>query len=232
MSIGPVRTRERRTLRAVAGLTAVVLAVLVFASYKLVAGAGHAGESTTSRRTTAAGSTPGTPAPGPSASVTSAVPASPSVAPLKVQQLKPVSAAAFGPEGTADGDGAQQAGYVIDGNMATNWRSDWYATSRFGDLQAGTGLLIDMGRTMTISAVQVTLDSAPGADLELRAGNMATMADLPQVASSAGAGGTIQLKPANPARARYLLLWFTALPPDGFGTYQALVYNVSVTGQP
>jgi hypothetical protein len=30
--------------------------------------------------------------------------------------------------------------------------------------------------------------------------------------------------------ARYVLLWFTALPPSGSGTYQASVYNISVLG--
>ena len=33
-------------------------------------------------------------------------------------------------------------------------------------------------------------------------------------------------------RVRYLLIWFTALPPDSDGTYQAAVYNVDLQGQP
>ena len=34
-----------------------------------------------------------------------------------------------------------------------------------------------------------------------------------------------------PARARYLLIWFTKLPPDGAGTYQASVYQIAVRGR-
>ena len=34
----------------------------------------------------------------------------------------------------------------------------------------------------------------------------------------------------SPARARYLLIWFTKLPPDGAGTYQASVYQIAVRG--
>jgi hypothetical protein len=233
---GPVRTRERRTLKAVAGFAVVVLAVLGFASYKLVTSAGHASKPAAARGgAAAAASTRAKPSPSTTPSTTpspSANASSASPTPLAVRILKPVSATAFGPEGTADGDGPQQTGYAIDGSMTTNWRTDWYATSRFAALQAGTGLLIDMGRAVTIADVQVNLGSEPGADLELRAGNTAAMTGLPRLAASAGADGTIQLKPATQTRARYILLWFTALPPDGIGTYQGRVYNVSVTGQP
>jgi len=228
---GPVRTRERRTLKAVAGFAVVVLAVLGFASYKLVTSARHPAKPAAAHRTPVVASERPKPAPSPSVSPASTTPtATPTT--LNAQVLKPVSATAFGPEGTADGDGPQQTGYAIDGSMTTNWRTDWYATSRFAALQAGTGLLIDMGHPVTIADVQVNLGSEPGADLELRAGNTAAMADLPRLASSAGADGTIQLKPATQTHARYILLWFTALPPDGIGTYQGRVYNVSVTGQP
>ena len=52
------------------------------------------------------------------------------------------------------------------------------------------------------------------------------------MATSSGAGGTVQLTLATPARARYVLIWFTKLPPDAAGTYQASVYQISVQGQP
>ncbi|HEX6521722.1 MAG TPA: hypothetical protein VF070_17220 [Streptosporangiaceae bacterium] len=257
MSSEPARTRERRTVKAVAGLTVVVLGVIGFASYELVARTGQSarpaaaaggpgqssavaggqgqssavaggpGQSGAAHRTPAVASTSPEPSPSPSVSASSASPT-----PLAVRMLKPVSAEAFGPKGTADGDGPEQTGYAIDDSMTTNWRTDWYATPRFAGLQAGTGLLVDMGRTETITGVQVTLDPAPGADVELRAGRTPTMADLATVASSAGAGGTIQLKPASPVQARYLLIWFTVLPPDGIGTYQGRIYNVTVAGAP
>jgi hypothetical protein len=52
------------------------------------------------------------------------------------------------------------------------------------------------------------------------------------VATSAGAGGTVQLTLASPVRARYVLIWFTKLPPDRAGTYQVSVYRIAVQGQP
>jgi hypothetical protein len=35
-----------------------------------------------------------------------------------------------------------------------------------------------------------------------------------------------------PAHVRYVLIWFTKLPPDTAGTYQVSVYKISVQGQP
>jgi len=51
------------------------------------------------------------------------------------------------------------------------------------------------------------------------------------VATSAGPGGIVELSLASPVHARYLLIWFTKLPPDNTGTYQASVYGITVRGQ-
>ena len=52
------------------------------------------------------------------------------------------------------------------------------------------------------------------------------------MARSSGAGGTVRLSLTTPVQARYLLIWFTLLPPDTSGTYQASVYDITVQGQP
>ncbi len=145
--------------------------------------------------------------------------------------LTPVSAAAFGPGGTAQGDNPQDAPLAIAGLPATPWHTSWYATPRFGNLQAGTGLLLDMGRPVTITSAQITLGSMPGADLEVRAGDVPALADLRTVARATNAGGVVQLRPAGPVPGRYLLIWFTLLPPDGSGTYQADISGVSLRGR-
>jgi hypothetical protein len=41
----------------------------------------------------------------------------------------------------------------------------------------------------------------------------------------------VQLRPAAPVRGRYLLIWFTLLPPDSSGTYQADISGVVLRGQ-
>ncbi len=141
-------------------------------------------------------------------------------------QLVPVSASAFGPRGTSDGDNPQLARFAIHGGGRAAWHTDWYTTARFGNLEPGTGLLLDMGRPVTISGAQVTLGSIPGADLELRVGATPTLAGLPPVADATNAYGVVRLHLARPARGRYVLIWFTRLPPDSSGTFQAAIGNV------
>ena len=145
--------------------------------------------------------------------------------------LAPASVAAFGPNGTANGDDPQRAALAIAGNPATPWYSDWYTTPDFGHLQAGTGLLLDMGRAVTVSSVRVSLTSPSGVDLRLRAGSRPDPAWLIEVASVANTGGTVRLQPGV-VHARYLLIWFTKAPPDAAGTYQIGVYKITVRGQP
>lgn len=230
----PTRMRERRRVRWAAVLAVAVLALLGFASYKFISGAGRAQRtaSVTSQHPVRGGQpTPAARAPSAQASTARSSPTtSPSGSPEPVKVLTPASVAAFGPSGTADGDNPQQASLAVAGNPATPWTSDWYATPEFGNLQAGTGLLLDMGRTVTVTSVRLSLGNS-GADLQVRAGGTPTLADLPQVASSPGGGSTVQLALSTPAHARYLLIWFTKLPPDASGTYQASIYRITVQGR-
>jgi cytoskeletal protein RodZ len=235
----PLRKRERRRVRWTAFLAVLVLAVLGFAGYKLASGVGrtqHA--SAAGPRPSPAGGHTNPPASAPAvqgstaqASVSQAPTSSaPSVTPVAVQALAPASVAAFGPAGTADGDNPQNAAFAVAGNAARPWNSQWYATAQFGALKNGTGLLLDMGRTVTVSSVRLSLVSRSGAGIQLRAGSKPVPAWLPQVATAANAGGTVQLRPGAPVHVRYLLIWFTKLPPDNAGHYQAGVYRITVQG--
>jgi hypothetical protein len=83
-----------------------------------------------------------------------------------------VSAAAFGAYGAmGTGDDPQDAHLAIDGLRGTAWHSDWYTTPGFGNLYLGTGLIVDMGRPVTVTAVRVTLGAAAGAHFQIRVGN-------------------------------------------------------------
>jgi cytoskeletal protein RodZ len=234
----PMRTRERRRVRWTAALAVIVLGVLGFASYKFVAGVGrdrHPAAATTPRpvqsQPAAVGSAnAATSAPAATPSATSSATPSPSPTPVVARVLTPASVAAFGPAGTADGDNPSTATRAISGNAATPWYSDWYAAPDING-QPGTGLLLDMGRTVTITSVRISLGASKGASLQLRAGATSVLADLRQVAASTDAGGTVKLSLATPAHARYLLIWFTTLPRDTSGTYQASVYAITVKGQ-
>jgi cytoskeletal protein RodZ len=241
----PIRTRERRRVRWTAFLGVLVLAVLGFASYKFVSSVDRAHRtSAASPRPSAAGSQAGLPsasAPAVQASTAqasprpaspSATPSAPSASAVAAQALAPASVAAFGPAGTADGDNPQLAPLAVSGNPVRPWYSQWYATAEFGQLKAGTGLLLDMGHPVTVSSVRLSLVSRSGADLQLRAGSKPVSAWLPRVASASNAGGAVRMKLTAPVHVRYVLIWFTKLPPDAAGTYQASVYKIGVRGQP
>jgi hypothetical protein len=180
------------------------------------------------------------PAPAPagrshSAATTVRHPASPApvrsqaAASLAPMPLPAASAAAFGPAGTGQGDNPQGASLAVDANAGTAWHTDWYATANLNG-KPGTGLLLDLGRTVTVFSVQLVLGPAAGGTVQLRAGSAPALASLPVVAQAAIPGGTFTLQSTAPVSARYLLIWFTRLPPDGAGTYEAFVSSVSVSG--
>jgi hypothetical protein len=253
MPPAPVRERERRRAKAAALLALLVLAVLGLASYEFVAKAGHtqrtaaaahpraqgpmvpAGTPTAAASPAAAGTAGASPATTAPASTAPASTASATTAPASTpppRVLTVASVAAFGPGGTADGDNPGNVAQAVAGDPANPWFTDWYASPDFFDMTPGTGLLLDLGRTVTVNSVDVSLGGAPGASLQLRAGSQPTLAWLPAVARLSGVGGTVSLRPSAPVHVRYVLIWFTSLPPTPAGTYQASVYQVVVHGQP
>jgi cytoskeletal protein RodZ len=159
----------------------------------------------------------------------------PAPTPTPVQQgrahaMVPASAAAFRPH--APGDDPQNANLAIDGQHGTAWRTNWYTSAQFGNLYSGTGLLLDMGQPVTVTGIRVTLGAAAGAHFQIRVGDQPNMGALRPVAGSAGPGGIVRLGLNHPARGRYVLVWFTELPRDPAGTYQAAIYGIGVKGQP
>jgi hypothetical protein len=144
--------------------------------------------------------------------------------------LTPASATSFGMSGAGQGDNESQAPLAIDHSSSTSWNTDWYASARFGNLYPGTGLLLDMGRPVTITGAEISLGSAPGATFDLRVGSAPTMAVLPTVARASGASGVARLRLTTPAQGRYVLIWFTRLPLNSNGNFEASVYNVRLQG--
>lgn len=229
---GVITARHRAGLAAALG--AVALAVLGYAAFEFsgqVTAPRAASPPVSHRQAVAkppATQPPATPAPIATAAVT--VTPKATVTP-RAQTLVPVSAVAFGPQGTADGDNPQIAARVLT-DPAMGWVSQWYATPSFGDLKQGTGLLLDLGRTVTVTTVALTLGSPPGTALELRLGAAPDLSALPVVTTATATRDQLSLPLASPAKARYVLLWFTRLPPDDAGTYQLFVHQVAIQGHP
>jgi hypothetical protein len=134
---------------------------------------------------------------------------------------------AFGPHG---GDNPQLAHLVLGRRHAAGWHSDWYTSVRFGNLYPGTGLLLNMGRTVTITGARINLGNTTGASLQLRVGSRPTLAHMRAVAHASRAGGAVRLHLSRQARGRYVLVWFTRLPRDRSGAFKAHVHHVSLQG--
>jgi len=227
---GGHQRRRPRPAWAVA-LGVAVVAGLGFAGY-LLASPGHS-------TAPSAGAHPATPHPpgrashaaSAAATATGSTPAAPGpAAPTPARPLTPASATALG-SASGPGDNSGLARLAIDGNPATDWHTDWYTTAQFGNLYPGTGLLVDMGRPVTITAARITLGPARGASFQLRAGAAPALTRLRPVAHAANAGGVVRLRITPPAHGRYVLIWFTSLPPDPAGTFQAKVYSLQLQGR-
>ena len=232
--VTPAATGGRRRRPAlVVALGVVLVAGLGVAGYLLAdpggggapsAGAPTATASPAGRATRAASAPSATGSP-------QAAPASASTAAgARPRRLTPVSATAFGSAG-GPGDNSDLARLAIDGNPATAWHTDWYSTARFGNLYPGTGLLVDMGHRATLTGAAIRLGRAHGASFQLRAGATPALASLRPVARASGAGGMVRLRFTRPVRGRYLLLWFTRLPPGPTGNFQASVYQLVLMGR-
>ena len=154
--------------------------------------------------------------------------------------LKPVSAAGFdvleSPEQDPGNEESALAPLAIDGNPATAWHTQYYlANPVFGGLKQGSGLILDMGRAVRVRSVTVTFGPAPGADVSIEVGNRdtltpATLAAFRTVARAHDIGGTHTFHAARVTRDRYVLIWFTKLPPAGAGRFAAQIFTVVVRG--
>jgi cytoskeletal protein RodZ len=150
---------------------------------------------------------------------------------LPVTLLPLAAAEAFGPGGVGDGDNPSGAAYVLASKSPLPWSTNWYATAKFGMLKSGTGLLLTLDHQATITSVRIDLTGYQGANLQLEVADGTAPQDFKVVAAADNTGGTVRLTLRHPASARYLLIWFTQLPPNGAGQYQESVYHVLVNGR-
>src|SRR5262249_21250537 len=133
--------------------------------------------------------------------------------------LTPVSATGF--DENSDGEFA-----AIDNNPRTFWATSWYLGNPvFGGLQQGSGLMLDMGGTVRLSSVTVMFGPTPGLNVDIRIGNsnahdpgndavgQATADAMTTVASESGVSKLVTFTINSKATGRYVLIWFTKLPP-------------------
>jgi eukaryotic-like serine/threonine-protein kinase len=157
-----------------------------------------------------------------------------------ISTLQPVKATGFDPLNPADQDNenSQYASAAIDKSPSSSWSSQWYRTAEFGGLKAGSGLLIEMANPVTYRSVVVTFGTVPpGSDVKLLVGNSdersaANLGSMKTVATATNVSGKYTFRIKSPVKGRFLVVWFTKLPPKtGPGNlFMAQVFNVAVRG--
>jgi hypothetical protein len=153
--------------------------------------------------------------------------------------LTPVSAHGFDVYGSGSSDENDQfAPLAIDGNPSTDWYTQFYLNNPvFGGLKPGTGLILDMGKAVKLSSVQVMFGPSVGADVAIEVGNSnvrakSTLSSFTTVAKATDIGGTHTFQASGSATGRYVLIWFTKLPPlaGSSNKFEAQIYNIVVRG--
>ena len=163
----------------------------------------------------------------------------------QVTALKPVSAHGFDPlSSVADDPGNEntnQASFAIDGSPDTAWHTQYYfGNPKFGGLKSGTGLILDMGKRVAVASVTVTFGPVPGASVRIEVGNddtraPATLQTFTTVARGRDVSGRVKFTAHAAPEARFVLIWFTKLPPQTLGSanrFEAQIFNAVVRGSP
>jgi hypothetical protein len=159
-------------------------------------------------------------------------------APASAAVITPASARGFdalNPADTGD-ENSNTAANILDRNPA-GWATQQYFTQYFGDLKAGTGLILDLGKPDRVNSITVAFGSVPGANVQIKMGDSdarsaANLASMTTVASKSDVSGSTTFTIQRPVTDRYLVIWFTKLPPiaQGGNRYMAQIFGVVIHG--
>lgn len=154
--------------------------------------------------------------------------------PQKPVSGKPIAitgARDFDPFGPDHSEKPAEIGKTYDSSAATYWQTDFYLSSRLGNLKPGVGVILDLGKVQKVG--KVTVAFVGDTSVELRAADSATTSEptsfdaYPKVTE--GSGSTVTLKPGKSLMTRYLLVWLTKLPLDDEGKYRGRVGDIKVS---
>ena len=158
---------------------------------------------------------------------------SPAIQPLTIANVTD-----FDPE--ADGGSGEEnsaaAALAVDDDPTTAWETvPYHNNPELGGLKPGVGLLVDLGKSVSVEKVALTL-IGEGTSVELRAAP-AGVVDVPEsasgfqtVANAPQAGERVTLRPAQPVTTRYLLVYLTSLPEDSPARYVGRIAEINVFG--
>jgi hypothetical protein len=162
----------------------------------------------------------------------------PASSPTQGPVITPVGAKGFDALNPGDpGDeNTNEAENVLDGNPA-GWSTQYYYTSNFGNLKAGTGFILNLGTASKVSSLTVTFGKVPGANVKILEGDSpartkANLASMTSVATANDVSGTTTFTVTQPVTDQYLVIWFTKLPPmaSNPSRFAAQIFSVVIHG--
>ena len=138
-----------------------------------------------------------------------------------------LSATGFDPEGdNAERNG--EAPRVFDGNPATFWSSEGYASPNLGGLKKGVGVRIDLGQVRKVSTVALVLPDV--SDVAVDVGQDRNRSGAVEIGTSSGKKGEVTLTRGDgPADAQYVFVWFTKVSQVSDGRFRATLAEVTVS---
>jgi hypothetical protein len=202
----------RRWLRLAAAIGLVLLAVVALAiAFNLSRG-----------RTPLGGEQSPEPTPTPSIST------SPSASTSDLAPVEGVVADDFDPEGDPPEENPDDVTNAVDGDAGTSWSTSTYQQQLGpGGLKSGVGLLLDLGETRQVDALELDLAGEGTTVAVYLTDDVPTSVDgLTAAEQSALPDGVVGLTGATSGR--YLVLWLTALPTTRDGRFRGEVVDVQV----
>ena len=153
------------------------------------------------------------------------------IAPASAQGFDALNLGDSGDENTAD------AANVLNGNPAGWSTQQYYRSPYLGNLKAGTGLILDLGKPVRVSSITVRFGSVPGANVQIKVGSSnarsaTNLASMTTVARQDNVSGSYTFTIQRPATGQYLVIWFTKLPPmaQAGNKYMAQIFGVVIHG--
>jgi len=157
--------------------------------------------------------------------------------------ITPTTASGFDPLTSVSNDpgneNSRSAPAVLGSSPAAYWSTQYYDTAEFGNLKKGSGLILTMPGKIRLSSIQVEFGQEPGADVQIMVGNSdvrspSALGSMTTVAQASDVSGTHTFTTRSTATGRYVLIWFTKLPPSppqiSSGQFLAQVFHVVVRG--
>ena len=160
--------------------------------------------------------------------------------------LKPKGVVTFNPYGNPPGNTENQVSVqgAIDNSLSTAWSTSYYFNRpNFGGLKPGSGLLINMGKAVRLSQVEVLFSSGAPTTAAVYLGSnpsdtkASALSNFTLVSPSVSVSGDHKFQISSQATGQYVLIWITSLPqlttppsgaPAGNTYYEGQIFNVVV----